>query len=122
MAELPRGEETYVSADAGYTGVHKCEAHKNCGLIGSIAMRPSLAMKRAKTDLIGQIYRRIEYAKMHMRAKVEHPFRVIKQPFGHSKVRYRGLVKNTAQLLTLFALSTLWMVRRTLLKTEEVRP
>jgi IS5 family transposase len=49
-----------------------------------------------------------------MRAKVEHPFRVIKRQFGHVKVRYRGLKKNTAQLSTLFALSNLWMVRKTL--------
>lgn len=50
-----------------------------------------------------------------IRAKVEHPFRVIKRQFGHVKVRYRGLKKNTAQLFTLFALSNLWMVRSKLL-------
>ncbi|GBU14918.1 hypothetical protein AwPolaro_02960 [Polaromonas sp.] len=50
-----------------------------------------------------------------MRAKVEHPFRVIKRQFGFVKVRYRGLKKNTAQLFTLFALSNLWMVRRKLM-------
>jgi transposase, IS5 family len=43
-----------------------------------------------------------------------HPFRVIKRQFGLVKVRYRGLEKNTAQLVTLFALSNLWMVRRKL--------
>jgi transposase, IS5 family len=30
-----------------------------------------------------------------VRAKVEHPFRVIKRQFGYTKVRYRGLAKNT---------------------------
>jgi IS5 family transposase len=40
-----------------------------------------------------------------IRAKVEHPFRVIKQQFSFTKVRYRGLAKNTAQIVTLFALS-----------------
>ena len=49
------------------------------------------------------------------RAKVEHPFRVIKRQFGDSKVRYRSLAKNTAQVLTLFALSNLWMVSRRVL-------
>jgi IS5 family transposase len=39
---------------------------------------------------------------------------VIKRQFGHVKVRYRGLAKNTAQLHTLFALVNLWMVRRRL--------
>lgn len=46
-----------------------------------------------------------------MRAKVEHPFRVIKQQFGYAKVRYCGLAKNTARLTMLFALGNLWLVR-----------
>jgi len=45
-------------------------------------------------------------------AKVEHSFRVIKCQLGYTKVRYRGLAKNTAQLHVLFALSNLWMARR----------
>ncbi|MNU05303.1 hypothetical protein D3C72_2500530 [compost metagenome] len=53
-----------------------------------------------------------------MRAKVEHPFRVLKRQFGYTKVRYRGLVKNTAQIVTLFALSNLWMARRQLMETK----
>ena len=53
----------------------------------------------------------VERIKASIRAKVEHPFRVIKRQFAFVKVRYRGLVKNTAQLTTLFALSNLWMVR-----------
>lgn len=50
-----------------------------------------------------------------MRAKVEHPFRAIKRQFDYTKGRFRGLTKNTAQLVTLFALSNLWMARRHLL-------
>lgn len=56
-----------------------------------------------------------------MRAKVEHPFRVIKRQFGYTKVRYRGLIKNTAQQTTLLALSNLWMMRKRLLVAREVR-
>jgi transposase, IS5 family len=47
--------------------------------------------------------------------QVEHPFRVVKRQFGLVKVRFRGLQKNTAHLLTLFALSNLWMARRQLM-------
>lgn len=47
-----------------------------------------------------------------IRAKVEHPFRVLKRPLGHVKVRYRGWVQNTAPLHTLFALANPWRVRR----------
>jgi transposase, IS5 family len=58
---------------------------------------------------------RWERHKASVRAKVEHPFRVIKRQFGYLKVRYRGLAKNAAQVLTLFALSNLWLARRRLL-------
>ena len=50
-----------------------------------------------------------------VRARVEHPFRVLKRQFGHVKTRYRGLAKNRAQLFTLFALGNLFLVRRRLL-------
>jgi IS5 family transposase len=92
------------------------------GLEWHIAARPSDIAKmpdgRAKTRLQKQ-----EHRKASMRAKVEHPFRVIKRQFGLVKVRFRGLQKNTAQLLTLFALSNLWMVRRPLMAMQgAVRP
>jgi IS5 family transposase len=64
---------------------------------------------------IGKWIERAEKFKASVRAKVEHPFRVIKLQFGYRKVRYRGLAKNTAQLHTLFALSNLWMARGKLL-------
>jgi len=70
-----------------------------------------------------ELARLYEHLIAKVRAKVEHPFRVIKRQFGHVKVRYRGLAKNTAQLHVLFALSNLWMVRKRLLApTGQVRP
>jgi IS5 family transposase len=58
-----------------------------------------------------------------VRAKVEHPFRVVKRQFGLVKVSFRGLAKNTAHVVTLFALSNLWMVRKQLMAlTGVVRP
>jgi IS5 family transposase len=72
-----------------------------------------------KNTPMGAILDQLKQAKARIRAEVEYPFRVIKRQFGHVKVRYRGLAKNTAQLHTLFALSNLWMVRRTLL--QEIR-
>lgn len=67
----------------------------------------------AKTQL-----QKKEHRKASIRAKVEHPFRVIKRQFGLMKVRFRGLQKNTAHLLTLFALSNLWMARRQLMAMQ----
>ena len=52
-----------------------------------------------------------------LRAKVEHPFRVLKRQFGFTKVRYRGLAKNTARLHSLFALVNVYLARRRLLAT-----
>ncbi|MFO4987070.1 IS5/IS1182 family transposase, partial [Salmonella enterica subsp. enterica serovar 1,4,[5],12:i:-] len=46
---------------------------------------------------------------------VEHPFRVVKCQFGYVKVRYRGLKKNTAQIVTLMGLANLWMARKKLM-------
>jgi IS5 family transposase len=62
-----------------------------------------------------RLLEKAEQLKASVRAKVEHPFRVVKQQFGHAKVRYRGLAKNTARLTMLFALSNLWMARRQVL-------
>ncbi len=72
-----------------------------------------LGKRRAldKSDPLDQLTDQVENAKAGIRAKVEHPFRVIKSQFGYVKTRYRGLKKNTAQLVTLFVLSNLWMAR-----------
>ena len=56
-----------------------------------------------------------------VRARVEHPIRVIKHQFGHVKTRYRGLAKNRTQLFTLFALGKLFLVRRRLMACEPPR-
>lgn len=74
-------------------------------------MRPGKRRALDKSDPLDQLTDQVEKAKASVRAKVEHPFRVIKRQFGYVKTRYRGLKKNTAQLVTLFALSNLWMVR-----------
>jgi IS5 family transposase len=76
-----------------------------------IAMRPS-KRKIQKHTPWGALAEQAEKLKVSVWAKVEHPNRVIKRQFGHSKVRYRGRAKNTAQLITLFALSKIWMARK----------
>ena len=80
-----------------------------------VAMKPSERKRLGKKNRFDRFLEAAEQVKASVRAKVEHPFRVVKCQFRHTKVRYRGLMKNTAQLITLFALSNLWMVRRKLL-------
>jgi IS5 family transposase len=110
---LLHGEESEVFADAGYQGAHK-RADARDGVNWHVAMRPGKRAALDKTRRSHELIDELERLKASIRAKVEHPFRVIKRQFGHVKVRYRGLKKNTAQLSTLFALSNLWMVRKTL--------
>ncbi|MDV7214115.1 IS5 family transposase [Azotobacter beijerinckii] len=116
------GEENLVGADAAYVGVEKRPEHAGRKVVWQIAARRSTYKKHGKRSVLYRVKRRIEKAKAQMRAKVEHPFRVIKRQFGYVKVRFRGLAKNTAQLVTLFALSNLWMARKHLLVAGEVRP
>jgi IS5 family transposase len=114
---LLHGQETEAWGDAGYQGAHKRPDAKQ-DVRWNVAMRPG---KRAKLDpesKLDQLVNQLEKIKASIRAKVEHPFRVIKRQFGHVKVRYRGLKKNTAQLFTLFALSNLWMARHKLLEVQ----
>jgi IS5 family transposase len=81
-----------------------------------VAMRLGKRNKLDKeNNLIDAMLNKVEKIKASFRAKVEHPFRVIKRQFGFTKVRYRGLKKNTLQLKTLFALSNFWMARHKLM-------
>ncbi|GAB3499359.1 IS5 family transposase [Curvibacter fontanus] len=112
VADLLHGKEEQVWADSGYRGAQKRVSKAD--LQWHIAARPSDMAKmpegRAKTRA-----KRQEHRKASVRAKVEHPFRVIKCQFGLVKVRFKGLAKNTAHVLTLFALSNLWMARKKLM-------
>ncbi|AUT49917.1 IS5 family transposase [Achromobacter sp. AONIH1] len=110
---LLHGEEREAFGDAGYQGAHKRPDAKP-DVRWSVAMRPGKRRALDKTRESNRLIDELERLKASIRAKVEHPFRVIKRQFGHVKVRYRGLAKNTAQLHTLFALSNLWMARRKL--------
>jgi len=78
-------------------------------------MRPGLRRKLNPFIEPEFLAEQAEKFKASVRAKVEHPFRVLKRQFGYTKVRYRGLKKNTAQIVTLFALGNLWMARRQLM-------
>jgi IS5 family transposase len=112
---LLHGDENVVCAEAGYAGVEKRSEHDGCAVIWQIAARRSTYKKLGKRSALYKARRKFEKAKAQVRAKVEHPFRVVKRQFGFVKTRFRGLAKNTAQLVTLFALSNLWMAHRHLL-------
>lgn len=109
-SSLLHGDEVMAFGDAGYQGIEKRPDAK-AEVKWHIAMRPGKRRKLDKDNEADAALDKAEKIKAGIRAKVEHPFRVIKRQFGYVKVRYRGLKKNTAQIVTLFALSNLWMVR-----------
>jgi transposase, IS5 family len=107
--ELLHGDETSVWADKGYVSAESEAAFSGPGKFWGV-MR-----KAPKGAPLHPLDERINRIIAVVRARVEHPFRVIKRQFGHVKTRYRGLAKNRAQLFTLFALGNLFLVRRRLM-------
>ncbi len=114
---LLHGKEDSVFGDSGYTGAEKRDELQSCE--AAFSLPPSAPRFKPLATSARAWAERWEHFKASVRAKVEHPFRVIKRQFGYTKVRYRGLAKNTAQVQTLFALSNLWMVRRHLLPARD---
>ena len=113
-SDLLHGEETLVYADAGYQGIEKRDEMNGRGIGFRVAMRPG--KRRVLPDTPeGRLDDLVETAKAHIRAKGEHPFRVIKQQFGFQKTRLRGMLKNRCKVNVLAALSNLFMARRRLL-------
>lgn len=106
-----RGSKGGLNNSSGCTDAQKREEMGNVNAMLLIAAKPS-TIKAMKSKRDQREARMLERLKTSVRAKVEHPFRVIKRQFGYAKARYRGIAKNTAQVLALFALSNLWMSRR----------
>ncbi|MCP9824780.1 IS5 family transposase [Synechococcus sp. EJ6-Ellesmere] len=116
-ADLLHGEEVVVYADAGYQGIEKREEMEGKAANFRVAMRPG--KRRALPDTPeGWLENLVETAKAHIRAKVEHLFRVIKQQFGFQKTRLRGMTKNRCKVNVLAALTNLFLARRQLLLTS----
>lgn len=94
-----------------YTGADKRAARKSLGWQiarkrGSVKTLPEGDKKRENER---------EKSARQQSTRMENPFRVLKNQFGYVKVRFKGLAKNTGQILTLSALSNLWMARKRLL-------
>ena len=121
--EVLHGQETDVYLDAGYTGVAKREEVIAAQAVGAIKpdVRWSIAAKRSVVKGMAEgalkvLTQALEKTKAQIRARVEHPFHVVKNLFKHKKTRYRGLAKNGAQLDTLFALANLVIAKKALFK------
>lgn len=104
---LLHGDERVVLGDRAYTrNDRNLEAERQEG-------EPVWAMpfKRKKGEELPAEQAILNRMLASLRAKVEHPFRIVKRQFGYAKVRYRGLFKNAQQLYLLFALANLYQMR-----------
>ena len=112
---LLHGDEKEGFGDAGYQGAEK-RPEAQGKVRWNIAMRPGKRRALNMGKEIDRLPAQLETLKARIRAKVEHPFHLIKNCFGLKKTRYRGLAKNTAQLMTLFGLANLMIAKRRLLE------
>ena len=110
VGNLLHGEEGFVFADAGYQGAENREELADVKAQWAIAMRPGRLKELKKHPRKNKAVIAFERLKSSIRAKVEHPFRIIKRQFGFVKARFKGLRKNDNQLAMLFTLANLFRV------------
>ena len=109
IKKLLHGEELAVFGDKGYYKQEDKRIARASGILWAVSDRGSFRHPLSSTQ------RKRNRKFSSVRAKVEHPFRVIKCQWSYAKVRYKGLFKNTMQLFTLFSLANLFRVRKRLL-------
>ena len=108
ISGLIRSDDEVVYGDAGYQGVEKRPEITDDEHLSTVAWR--VAARKGKLKTMPAPDRVAESRKASVRAKVEHPFLVVKRDFGFTKTRYRGIAKNRNHLHMLFA-SANWLMR-----------
>jgi len=112
ISELPnllRESDQVVFGDAGYASDEYKRGARALGMTWRVQhkARPKGSLGAALSGSQKKRNRR----NSGIRARVEHPFRILKRQFGYTKVRYRGLAKNAAQVMTLIGLANLYALR-----------
>ena len=108
VAVLVRADDEVVYADAGYQGVEKRADIAGDQHLSTTKWR--VAARKGVLKTMAGPDRAVESRKASVRAKVEHPFLIVKRDFGFTKTRYRGFAKNLNHLHMLFA-SANWLMR-----------
>jgi IS5 family transposase len=110
LGDLLHGNETRVYGDQAYRGqavvIRACAPNA----------KDFTNQRYRHRGGVDEVERGKNRTKSGVRAKVEHPFGVIKRVFGFAKVRYRGLTKNTQRLWVSCGLTNLFIVRHRLLR------
>ncbi|MGH8399453.1 MAG: IS5 family transposase, partial [Gammaproteobacteria bacterium] len=108
LPDLLHGEERKVWGDGGYQG-------QGAAIREAAPHAQDMTCRRTRyKDYVDESQRRKNRVKSRVRAKVEHPFRILKRIFGFDKTRYRGLAKNHNRLCVNFALGNLYLHRKRL--------
>jgi IS5 family transposase len=111
LENLLHGNEKTVFGDSAYVRMNDKRNARADGIYYGISDRGF------RKHPLSSSQRKRNHKHSSVRAKVEHPFRVIKHLWGHYKLRYRGLLKNATQFTTLCALSNMYLCRKDLLAT-----
>lgn len=126
--EMLHGQEKMASLDAGYTGVEKREEILDAQAEGKIRSDIEWSVAKRRKTIVNMaegtlktLTQALERVKAQIRAKVEHPYHVVKNLFRHKKTRYKGLAKNTAQLYSVFGLANLVIAKRRLMEPARHR-
>lgn len=109
LPDLLREDDRAVFGDKGYVDNRLKRAARKAGVLWGVALKATSAHPLTATN------KRTNRRYSSIRSRVEHLFRVMKRQFGYTKVRYKGLVKNAAQVFTLVGLTNLYLARRSLM-------
>jgi len=107
---LLHGDGSVAFGEAGYQGVEKRRENQSRSVKWHVALRPT-KRRALPAKRIGRLREQLEKLKASVRAKVEHPFHVVKNIFRRKRARYRGLAKNTAQPHTPFGFANLMIAK-----------
>jgi IS5 family transposase len=112
MDELLHGEEGAVYGDKAYVSEEKKQRYEGKGIKWCVKRKARRGHQLTEED------EEYNHQQGRIRAKGEHIFLVVKHLWHYTKVRYKGLFKNEAQVFSLFALANLYLVRHDLLATR----
>ena len=115
MDDLLHGQETALWGDSAYQSKERQQTAQESGIAWHVNVKASRHRVLTEKERKQNRERSRARATGWPRAIVEHPYRVVKVLWGHTKVRYKGLLKNALQFFTLFALANVYHARRKLL-------
>ena len=109
LPHLLREDDRAVFGDKGYVNNDLKRHARKAGVFWGVSLKAS------KQRPLSDANKRFNHRMSSIRARVEHVFRVIKRQFGYTKVRYKGIAKNAAQVFSLIGLTNLYLARGTMM-------